>query len=101
MKMIWSIGEWNESEMKVDEDRRAVTLEGEQLSDGVHRVIFRHLGVQESRHCIVKGGEWCPTTEIFIGDMVESVGYHGPYIEGFEIINNQTEGKCISVCIGS
>ena len=38
MKMVWSIGKWNDAKMDIDADRRAVTVNGEKLKDGINNI---------------------------------------------------------------
>ena len=96
MEMVWSIGEWNEEAMGVDCDRRAVTICGEKLEDGIHNIYFCHNLVMTTASVHVAGGEFSDSAEKIIGTAVESAGYWGNYIEGFERTH-----RGIEVVIGS
>ena len=97
MKMVWSIGEWNDTKGDYDHDRRSYLKNGEHLEDGAHRVVFNYIGVQTSGWVIVEDGQFNDQTEQFIGTMVSGANYWGQFIEGFD---RDEEGN-IEVVIGS
>jgi len=96
MKMVWSIGKWNDAKMDIDADRRAVTVNGEKLKDGINNIHFLHNGVLTTASVVVADGEFTSSAEELIGAAVESAGYWGYFIEGFERTDNGIE-----VIIGS
>ena len=95
MKMIWSVGEWNEDTHACD-DRSAI-VDGNKLSDGIVNIVFDYMGLQTSAAVVVSNGEFTEQADELIGNCVERAGYWGQYIEGFHYNN---EGQ-IEVVIGS
>ena len=95
MKMIWSVGEWNEDTHTCD-DRSAI-VDGKQLSDGIVNIVFDYMGLQTSAAVVVADGKFTEQADELIGNCVDRAGYWGHYIEGFHYNN---EGQ-IEVIIGS
>jgi len=95
-KMIWSIGEWNDTTMELDKDFTAVTTDGEQLEDGIHNIKFVYNNQMTTATVLVTDGKFNESTTDYIGTAVNAAGYWGPYIEGFERTENGIE-----VLIGS
>ncbi len=93
-KMIWGIGEYNES-ADFNADYRAI-VKGEQLEDGIVNLKVRYMDVMTTASVVVSGGMFHESTIDIIGTAANNTGYWGPYIEGFE----RTEHG-IEVFIGS
>ena len=89
MVMIWSV-------FDDPSDRTACTIDGEQLSDGWHDVLYEHFGGLYKASVQVTDGKFGVATEYFIGQAVQEAGYFGQFIEGFERTENGLE-----VIIGS
>ena len=98
-KMIWSIGEWTGHSAETAEfvpNYSAVTLDGEQLKDGIHNLKVRYFDVMTTASVVVADGKFTESTTDYIGTAANETGYWGPYIEGFERTENGIE-----VAIGS
>lgn len=95
-QMIWSVGEWNEDTIEFDPCYDAVTVDGEQLADGVHNLKVLYNNVMTTASVVVADGKWADSTIDIIGTAANASGYWGPFIEGFE----RTEHG-IEVIIGS
>lgn len=95
-KMIWSVGEWNNSTMEFHPNYDALTTDGELLTDGVHHLKVLYDNVMTTATVVVADGKFADSTINIIGTAANASGYWGPFIEGFK----RTEHG-IEVIIGS
>tara|TARA_R110000824_G_scaffold42966_8_gene125854 strand:- start:6 stop:278 length:273 start_codon:yes stop_codon:yes gene_type:complete len=90
MEMVWDV-------FDDPSNRTACTIDGEQLSDGIHEILYeKYRGLYTKASVQVTDGKFVESTEYLIGQAVQEAGYFGQFIEGFERTENGLE-----VIIGS